>query len=365
MELEERIGQLIMIGFDGIELRKDVRSFIEKYCIGNFILFERNYKNLERLINLTSEIHSLSRVAIPLIAVDQEGGRVLRFKEPFAKIPSAQHIGKLIQNNNSIKISYEIGRILGRQLAAAGVNMNLAPVLDLNTNPKNRVIGDRSYGSDPILVSRIGLSMVAGLQDNHVVACGKHFPGHGDTDDDSHSVLPVIKHDVRRLITNEIRPFAHCIKNGLLSIMTAHVKYEKIDSTYPASLSELIVGKLLRKSLRFTGIVLTDDLCMGAIKKNYEIQDAAVLAVKAGADIVLVSRDLDEQKRVFDALYESVQKKKIEELKINEAVARVLRIKKQFLESFKVDLKKTKEIFEDRHDRKFLESLSLESRGIA
>ncbi len=366
MKLEEKIGQLLMIGFNGTELGKGTRDFCEKHFIGGFILFERNYKDLVQLINLTSELHRLSKGAIPLIAVDQEGGRVIRFGKPFTQFPSALSIGKLVSCNkkDSVKISYEIGRILGSELSVSGVNMNLAPVLDLYTNSKNKVIGDRSFGSDPILVSQIGLSVVAGMQDQHVIACGKHFPGHGDTEDDSHKVLPVLQHDMRRLLTTEIRPFAHCIKNGILSIMTAHVKYEKIDSRYPASMSDIIVGKLLRKALRFTGIVITDDIGMGAIRKNYSIEESAILSIKAGADIVMVCNDLDTQKRVYDALFNAVAKKQIEELRVNESVARILRIKNQFLLPFKPDIEKAREIVGNNSSKQFTNFLKTQLHGV-
>ncbi len=366
MKLKEKIGQLLMVGFNGTELNKETRDFYEKHFIGSFILFERNYKDLPQLINLTSGLHRLSKGTIPLIAVDQEGGRVIRFHEPFTQFPSALSIGKLISCNKkeSVKISYEIGRIFGSELFVSGVNMNLAPVLDLYTNSNNRVIGDRSFGSEPLLVSQIGLSMVAGMQDQHVVACGKHFPGHGDTEDDSHEVLPVVQHDMQRLLTTEIRPFAHCIKNGILSIMTAHVKYEKIDRRYPASMSDIIIGKLLRKSLRFTGIVLTDDLGMGAIKKNYSIEESAILSIKAGADIVMLSNDLEAQRRVYNTLFNAVTKKQIEEFRINESVARILRIKNQFLLPFKPDIKKAMEIVGNNSSKKFINFLKTQIHGV-
>jgi beta-N-acetylhexosaminidase len=365
MKLEEKIGQLLMIGFSGAELNKQTRDFCERNHIGGFILFERNYKSLPQLINLTSELHEISKGTTPLIAVDQEGGRVIRFREPFTQIPPANTIGKLIsRDKDSVKISYEIGKIIGSELSVSGVNMNLAPVLDLHTNARNMVIGDRSFGSDPILVSQIGLSMVAGMQDQHVIACGKHFPGHGDTEDDSHKVLPVVQHDIKRLLSVEIRPFSHCVKNGMLSVMTAHVKYEKIDNQYPASISEIIVGKLLRKSLRFTGIVITDDLGMGAIKKNYSVEESALLSIKAGADIVMVCNDIEVQKRVYESLLNAVLNKKIEETRINESVARILRIKNQFLLPFKSDVKKAAEVVGNNSHRKFMSFLEAQMKGL-
>lgn len=365
MKLEEKIGQLLMVGFKGTKLDKRNRSYFEKNYIGGFVLFERNYKNLEQLIDLTTELHGLSKGTIPLIAVDQEGGRVIRFREPFTQIPSALSIGALVnRDKDSIKISYEIGKIVGSELGVAGVNMNLAPVLDLYTNSKNKVIGDRSFGSDPLLVSRIGLSMVAGMQDQRVIACGKHFPGHGDTEDDSHKVLPVVQHDMKRLLTTEIRPFAHCIKNGILSVMVAHVKYEKIDNQYPASISEIIIGKLLRQALRFTGIVLTDDMGMGAIRKNYSVEESALLSIKAGADIVMVCNDLETQKRVYESLFNAVLKKKIEEFRINESVERIHRIKNQFLSPFKSDIKKAREIIGNSSHKKFIDLLETQIKGI-
>jgi len=366
MKLEEKIGQLMMIGIESCSLATEEKSFIKENCVGGIILFERNYESLKQIINLTSEIQAIYEGIPILIAVDQEGGRVQRFKAPFSHLPSPLSIGKLVSlEGNSVKISYETAKIIGKELNAVGINMNLAPVLDLNTTPDNKVIGDRSFGNDPIKVAKIGLSIVAGLQDHGVIACGKHFPGHGHTNKDSHKELPVIPHSLARLSSVELKPFIHCIKNGMLSIMTAHIKFPGIDKEHPASLSETITGKLLRKTLKFTGIVISDDLCMGAISNNYKIADAAVNCIIAGSDMVIVSKSLSQQKKAFDTLVKAASSGAMPQSRIDESISRILRIKKGFLSKSIPDLKTANKTVGSSSHSKFVEKLSAEIRESA
>jgi beta-N-acetylhexosaminidase len=220
---------------------------------------------------------------------------------------------------------------MAKELAAVGINVNFAPVLDVNTNPKNPIIGDRSFGSSPTLVSKHGLAMIAALHDQKIIACGKHFPGHGDTSADSHKTLPRVDHALHRMADLELKPFIHAVENRLHAIMTAHVLYTKLDEKYPASLSKKIITQLLRKTIQFEGIVVTDDLEMKGITDGFTIPEAAVKAIQAGSDLILVCHSLDQQMAVLEALIHAVEKGTISQERLNESLNRILSVKEQFL----------------------------------
>jgi len=212
-----------------------------------------------------------------------------------------------------------------------GINMNMAPVLDLNTNACNPIIGDRAFSAKPAAVCELGLATIAGLQDNKVVACGKHFPGHGDTAKDSHFELPVVASSFERLHDMELRPFRHAVENELATIMTAHVSYPNIDPQFPATLSYIILTDVLRDQLRFDGVIVTDDLEMRAIIDHYGIEEAALLAFRAGADILLICKERERQVAALDALYRAVKDGKISEARVDASLRRIARVKERFL----------------------------------
>lgn len=339
MNLEEKIGQLLICGFEGYTPSKEIEQLIKEYHIGGVILFSRNIKDPQQTARLCNSLQKMAKTPL-FISVDQEGGKVSRLPKPFTQFPGNAAIGK----GDSVKLAYSFGEITARELKAVGINMNFAPVLDVNTNPQNPVINERAFSDNPVKVSMLGLSVIAGLQDNGIIACCKHFPGHGDTSLDSHYQLPIVEHDLERLREIEFLPFRQAVQNGVAAVMTAHVIYNGIDKKYPATISEKIVHNLLRREMGFNGLVITDDIEMKAIADNYNIGDAAILAVSAGADILLLCRDHGKQKAVRDALIKAVKDKTISEGRIDESIERINAIKKSFLKDVLVNLKNIKEV---------------------
>ncbi|MBI1819012.1 MAG: beta-N-acetylhexosaminidase, partial [Nitrospirae bacterium] len=249
MDIKERIGQLLMVGFDGTAPSREVTEMITKYKVGGVILFKRNIQSLPQLVKLTRDLQKLSPQTPLFMGIDQEGGRVSRLSKEFTIFPAMAAVGK----HDSASLGYSVGEVTARELKAVGINVNFAPVLDIHSNPKNPVIGDRAFGETPAIVSKLGLALMMGQEDNGVMACAKHFPGHGDTSTDSHKVLPRVKHTLERLLDFELRPFQHAIANRLDALMTAHVLYSKIDPENPASLSKKIITSILREGMNYDG----------------------------------------------------------------------------------------------------------------
>lgn len=328
MTLKEKIGQMTIIGLDGYTLNEHTMEMIDTYHTGGILVLGGNIKDTTQLLTLVSSIKNYnSKKSIPLFfGVDEEGGRVSRIPSEFKRIPSSQHIGKI----NSEEISYKVGSILAKRAKAFGFNMNFAPVLDVNSNPNNPVIGDRSFGSNPEVVSRLGIQTMKGIQGENVIPVVKHFPGHGDTSVDSHIGLPTVKHDLNRLQSVELVPFIQAINNEADAIMTAHILLPEVDPDHPATMSKAILTGLLRDQLNFKGVIMTDDMAMGAIIENYDIGDAAVQAVIAGVDIVMVAHTHDNQLEVMTALYDAVQAGRITEERIDESVYRILALKQKY-----------------------------------
>ena len=327
MNLREKIGQLFMLGFHGTEPAKELRDLCKTYHPGGVILFSRNLEDPEQAAHLTNALQKLAPKMPLLVSIDQEGGRVARLPKGFTVFPGQGALGQA----GTAELAYAFAEVTALELRAIGVNMDLAPVLDVNTNPSNPIIGDRAFGPDPELVETLGLAVTAGLQDNGVLACGKHFPGHGDTAADSHKELPTVLHGLDRLRDVELRPFAHCFANGLAAVMTAHVRYSALDPEAPATLSPAILTDLLRTHMQFKGLVLTDDLEMHAIIDHYGIEEAAVRALRAGADILLICKDHDRQVAAMEALYRAVKDGDVPELLVEHAVLRVLEAKNRCL----------------------------------
>ena len=338
MTLEEKIGQLFIFGFDGTRPNRSITDLIKRKHLGGIILFERNLKTPLQIAQLTAALQSFSPHLPLLVSIDQEGGRVSRLPKEFSHFPSAAAIGRL----GSVDLVYRMAHCTAKELRAVGINMNMAPVLDVLTYPANPIIGDRAFGETPDLVSAMGLAAIAGLQDNHVVACGKHFPGHGDTNADSHKELPCVNHSIERFHEVELRPFCHAIKNELTTIMTAHVLYPAIDKNHLATLSKKIVTNLLREELEFHGVVVTDDLTMKAI--TLEPGEAAVRALEAGVDLILIGQGSDRCQAAMTAVHAAVKQKRISEQRLDQSFLRILHLKKRFLLPFKpTDLKAVKD----------------------
>lgn len=331
MTLEEKVGQFLMIGFKGRSLNQKTKELIKNFYIGGVILFEDNLADQHQTTSLCRELQEISKSfpdKIPLfIAVDQEGGRVSRLKDFIPPFPSARLLGKI----GSIDLVKSYFKRAARELKLVGINMNLAPVLDIDTNQKNPIIGDRSFGKEPDIVVKMGLAAVEALHKEGIITTAKHFPGHGDTAKDSHLTLPKLNHNLIRLKNIELKPFIAAIHHLVDAIMTAHVVYKGIDPEYPATLSKKIIYDLLRKELKFKGVVISDDLVMKGITESYNIEEAAVLAKNAGIDILLISQHSKNQLKVFERLISSIEKKEIPLRIIDKSLKRILKLKERYL----------------------------------
>jgi beta-N-acetylhexosaminidase len=323
----EKIGQLFMVGFMGTAVTPDLASFIKEYKPGGVILFSRNLESVEQIVELTNELQRASSKWPLLISIDQEGGRVSRLPKGFTIFPPCELIGRC----NSTELAYAAAATIAKELKAVGINMNMAPVLDVNSNPDNPVIGDRAFSSVPEEVGEMALVTAAGLQDNKVVACGKHFPGHGDTNADSHKELPVVEASRERLEAIEFPPFRRAAAAGVATMMTAHVLYKCLDDQLPATLSPAIITHLLREEMRYDGVVLTDDLEMHAIVDHYGVGDAAQRAILAGCDVLLICKERDREIAAFEAVEKAVASGTIDGERLNQSVARIQRVKQRFL----------------------------------
>ncbi|OZU88919.1 beta-N-acetylhexosaminidase [Virgibacillus indicus] len=342
MSLDEKIGQMIFGGVSGIEVTKETKKLIAGYNIGGFILYENNMESPESTIDLLNQIKQTNKQnSLPvLLGVDQEGGRVSKLPGDLVSLPASGEVGR----KNDKQYSYEIGTVLGKQLQAFGFNLNFAPVMDVNSNPDNPVIGDRSFGENPEIVSNFGIETMKGIQSQNIISVIKHFPGHGDTKVDSHLQLPTVNKSLKELQELELIPFEHVIENGADVVMTAHILMPEIDPEFPASMSEKIITGILRKDLDFNGVVITDDMTMKAITNNFDIGSASVQSVKAGSDIILVAHHYKNIVSVIDAIKAAVKNGEITEERIDESVSRIIELKKKYeLDNEKVkgiDIKK-------------------------
>jgi beta-N-acetylhexosaminidase len=329
--LVEQVGQLFMIGFDGPSPTPELRQLLREYAVGGIILFARNIFEPGQTAELVRELQSLARAAgqaLPLlVAVDQEGGRVARFQEPWAIWPPMRALGRL----DSEEHARRVGLALAEQLKPCGIRCDFAPVLDVDTNPANPVIGDRSLSDDPERVGRLGAAIIRGLQDGGVAACGKHFPGHGDTELDSHLALPAVDHSRSRLDDVELRPFRKAIEAEVALVMTAHIVVRELDATLPATLSPAAVNALLRKELGYQGVVVSDDLEMKAVADRWRSGLASVLAVKAGCDLMLVCHTPEAQAEAIEGVIHAVEGEEIARSAIDDASARLRRLKERFV----------------------------------
>ncbi len=323
------LGQLIITGISGVELTEEEAKFIENENIGGIILFSKNYETPDQLAKLVNSIQVLRQEYPLFISVDNEGGRVLRFRENFSQIPAAFSLAKL----NSPKIIFDMAKIQANEYLACGVNLNFAPVCDIWNNPDNEVIGDRAYGVNAEDVSKYVSAAIRGFQKHGILACAKHFPGHGNTLEDSHFTLPVLKKSLAELRLEEFLPFIKAIKSRVEFIMMAHLKVDDIDKDWPTTLSPKAYN-ILRKELQFKKLIITDDMEMKAITNEYSIGEAAVQAIKCGADI-LIYRSVEAAQEALEKLKEAKKTKKIKNAIIEEHLSRVLKCKNDYLGQFK------------------------------
>lgn len=330
MGLEKRIGQMIIAGFPSKMYDRHLHELIEKNLIANIILFCRNIGSKTEVADLNRSIQEsmLQNTGIPaFIAIDQEGGMVTRLRRGVTFFPGNMAFAAAGINGST----FTEGKIAGKELKAIGINMNLAPVLDINNNPLNPVIGVRSYGDSEKKVAEYGTGYIKGIQKQGVIAAAKHFPGHGDTDLDSHLALPSVPHSMERLLKTELYPFKKAIRCGVDAVMSAHVLFPAIEQQkLPATLSYNVLTGLLRERLRFNGLIITDCMEMNAIAANFGTVNAAVMAVKAGADLLCISHSLDLQIKSLNAIREAVLCGDIPESRIDASVKRILDIKRKY-----------------------------------
>jgi beta-N-acetylhexosaminidase len=326
--LRREIGQLLIAGFKGVQVPPEMRALAREFGLGGVILFARNIAEAGQVAELSYEASQLTPEAPLWISVDQEGGRVARLKAPFTEWPPMATLGR----SGDSALAERFARAMAGELRAVGVTLDYAPVLDVHTNPKNPVIGDRALSDNAADVARLGAAIVRTLQAEGIAACGKHFPGHGDTSTDSHLELPIVEHPVERLREVEFLPFKAAIEAQVAAIMTAHVFMPAIDEQRPATLSEKVVTGLLRDELGYQGVILSDDLEMKAIASQYDVPSAAVLAVEAGCDGVLVcSGDYDVQAAALEALVYAVESGRLRMARVEDALRRQQRAKERFL----------------------------------
>lgn len=322
MSLEDRVGQVFMLGFHGRN-PGDALFAIRGLRAGGVIYFGRNTGTAAETAALSSALQRLasSCAGLPLmISADQEGGVVTRLSAGLPGMPGAMGLGAA----GDPSLTQEVSFAIGTQLRAAGVNVNLAPVLDVNDNPLNPVIGVRSFGGDPEAVSRHGRAAVKGYLESGVMPTGKHFPGHGNTAVDSHLALPVLDHPMQRLEQVELAPFSTAIAAGIPAIMPAHIVFKAIDPLRPATMSPEVLQGLLRGRMGFRGLIVTDCMEMDAVSKDPGTPRAAALALKAGADMLLISHTPELQAAAVQAVLDAVRSGEIQESRLDEAVARVL-----------------------------------------
>lgn len=321
----DQIGQLFITGIEGKELTNDERDFLRNHHIGGVILFTRNYENPAQLVDLICSIQECRQEFPLFIAVDHEGGRVIRFKENFTQFGPMFNIAK----KTSPKSIYEVYSVMGKELEACGVNVNLAPVCDVWTNPKNKVIGDRAFSDSEQEVCKMISGAIRGLQTNKIIACAKHFPGHGNTKKDSHFDLPYVTKSIQELEDLEIKPFIKAVRSKVEMIMMAHLVVDAFDKEIPATLSKNAY-QYIRNELRFKKIIISDDMTMKAITDNYGYGKAAVTALKAGCD-VLEYKDMSACKEAIEAVYKSCTNGDLSLDLINEKYTRVKKLKADYI----------------------------------
>lgn len=347
-QLKHKIGQMIVAGFPSPEVDDQARRLISEYEVANFVLFGRNFVSVRQTCSLCE---SLSRLTFektglaPLIAVDQEGGAVSRVSEGAALFPGAMALAASPSAD-----AYQVGKNCGQVLRAMGINTNFAPVLDVNLEPRNPIIGARAFSDDPQRVSRLGLDMMTGMKEGGLLTCVKHYPGHGNVKSDSHLGVPVNDTTQNVLEQTEWVPFQNAFWADAEGLMTCHVLYREIDPRYPATLSPKIMTELLRNKQLFRGLVITDCLEMDAVRAAYGIGEGAVLAVEAGCDLLTFSHTFEAVEQAVLALYHAVERGRLSAERIDTSYRRILEAKRKYglLKAQLIDQKKAQRLADDQ-----------------
>jgi beta-N-acetylhexosaminidase len=324
MSLDEKIGQMLMVYYPTLTYDDKLSSYIKSNQPGGFIVFKNNVSSYDQLSALIKGMQSDSDMPM-FISIDQEGGKVQRIgslsDEKVTIIPPMQKVGE----TNDTKLAYQVGKTMGEELNTFGINMDNAPVLDIQSNSNNTVIGNRSFGNNATIVSKMALSLAKGLSDTNIIPVYKHFPGYGDTDIDPHYNLPVLNQTKEELYNLELKPFIKAINNGAEAIMVGHIALPKIvgDNT-PATLSKVIINDILRNELGFKGVVITDALNMKALANIYSTKEILIQSINAGADILLMPPLSDDTTQI---IREAIYNNEITEKEINDANKRILTLK--------------------------------------
>ena len=320
MTLQEKIGQVFMVGLTEQKLSSQTIPFLKKYQLSNFILFSHNIKNFSQVKKLVEDLKNVHSQPI-FIATDQEGGEIVRLHEEEFRTPSAMALGV----TRDEKLIYETASYIAYQLDRVGFNLNLAPVMDINTKGNVGVIGNRAFGNTPEIVSQMGSAFIRGLQERGVSSAAKHFPGHGGAIGDSHEGFSILPYSFEKLKEWDLVPFKKAIESDVDVIMTAHVT--PVGEKLPITFSPKYLKELLRDELHFKGIILSDDLEMGAVTSKYGLKRAVVQSFLAGTDMIMVTGNRDDQKKAYEALYGAVQDGTISIERLNESVKRILTVK--------------------------------------
>lgn len=344
MSLDEKIGQLFIVGYKDPQPTEKVKMMIEEYMVGGFILFKRNYTGLESMVNTVNKLHEFNR-GNPLtlfLSIDEEGGTVSRLPEEGTKLPDAQVLGKI----DDSALTYRSGALVGRELRALGINMNFAPVLDIVASKENNLLIRRAFGGEPQIVSRHGLAFIKGMNDHGIIAVPKHYPGHGDTTVDSHGKLPKIMIDAETLRSRELVPFKAAIDSGIDGLMAGHLAYPLIDpSGLPATRSKIFLEDILRRDLGFEGLIITDEIEMlGYMDRIENLPQKIIQSFEAGVDIFVIGHTLDIQLEALKAIKDAVADGRISEERIDESVLRIIKNKYKLNENTAIDLERAKSV---------------------
>jgi len=338
MELRTKLGQMVCIGFDGLMPPQEILDLIRTHKIGNISLYAHNFKNKQQALELVTFLKKyiyMETGLIPFISVDQEGGMVTRFSQDFTHFPGAMATAATGDAENAFRIGY----YSGLEIKNAGLNASFAPVVDINTNSKNPVIGVRAYGDTAEAVTTYAMRMLDGLEKVGVLSMLKHFPGHGDTFQDSHFALPRVDKTLDQLFEMELKPYIEGIRRGAPAIMTSHIVFPNIDpSGLPATMSKVIIHDLLREKLHFEGIIRSDDLEMEAIRREFGILPGALAAVKAGVDIVSVSRSPALGGELVELLENQIASGELDEALIDASFLRIVKCKERYCQDGSPDL---------------------------
>ena len=326
--LHRHVGQLVVVGFPGRTIPPELRSLAGEWGLGGVILFSRNVEAPEQVAELAFDARRLTRDVPLWVSVDQEGGRVARLRAPFTEWPPLAGLGRYPDSG----LAERFATALAGELSAVGITLDFAPVLDVHHEAGDPVIGDRALSADPAAVARLGAAIIEGLQRHGVAACGKHFPGHGDTRADSHHELPVVEHSPEHLREHDMRPFDAAIAADVAAVMTAHVLYPALDDTRPATVSSAIVDGILRRQMGHRGLVVTDDLEMGAITSTRSVEQAAVESLEAGCDtLLLCGESIERHVAVLEAVIHAVEEGRLARRTIDDAWSVQERVKARFM----------------------------------